>query len=103
MQATAPGRSLVLQAGQTVVAEVTDGPALALAGRVLSSTGGRACVGTAALTANTAGSWDSCLASRDSLHAGHRMCLPAALSGIRISLLQWGQRITCGMAFDGEW
>src|SRR5260370_30824739 len=98
MQATAPGRSVVLQAGQTVVVEITEGRRVSL----LEITLGPAALtldAEAGLAATTAGSKTGFLATANSFrHAGQRTCFPAALSGIRIVLLQWGHRLICGIA-----
>ena len=97
MQATAPGRSVVLQAGQTVVVEIAEGRRVSL----LESALGTALTFSpvAELAATTAGSKTGFLATANSFrHAGQRTCFPAALSGIRIVLLQWGHRLICGIA-----
>lgn len=97
MQATAPGRSVVLQAGQTVVVEIVEGgrvslPESALGSALTFSPG-------AELAATTAPSKAGFLATANSFrHAGQRTCFPAALAGIRIVLLQWGHRFICGIA-----
>ena len=86
MQATAPGRSVVLQAGQTVVVEIAEGRRVSL----LEITLGPAALtldAEAGLAATTAGSKTGFLATANSFrHAGQRTCFPAALSGIRIVL-----------------
>src|SRR5947209_17384603 len=97
MQATAPGRSVVLQAGQTVVVAIAEGRRVSL----LESALGPALTlsSVAELAATTAGSKTGFLATANSFrHAGQRTCFPAALSGIRIVFLQWGHRLICGIA-----
>src|SRR5438876_3887815 len=97
MQATAPGRSVVLQAGQTVVVEIAEGRRVSM----LESALGPALTldAEAGLAATTAGSKTGFLATANSFrHPGQRTCFPAALSGIRIVLLQWGHRLICGIA-----
>jgi hypothetical protein len=97
MQATAPGRRVVLQAGQTVVVEIVEGCWSPLGERG-PGPAALTLAAEAGLAATVAGSRAGFLATANSeRQAGQRTCFPAALSGIRIVLLQWGQRLICGM------
>jgi hypothetical protein len=97
MQATAPGRSVVLQAGQR--AGVDPVAAGAVAGAGLLS--GRFLWPAAAGAAAAANSGARFLATANSFRqAGQRTCLPAALSGIRRVLLQRGHRMTWAMSIN---
>src|SRR5438552_16191299 len=104
MQAMAPSSSLEPQEGQTVgsgngaggmatgiggLAPLPMGGTATTAGLATGAAG--AATGTAARAATAGGTMNGCL------HDGQRTFFLPALSGTCIDLVQWGQRIICGI------
>src|SRR5262249_44640770 len=107
MQAMAPGVHGLLHAGHAVGesaagAGADGGLAMGAGGRWADGAGagalGRAGAAAPAPT-GTGGGAVAPATVKIFWQAGHLTCLPPALSGIWIALVQFGQRITCGMVF----
>src|SRR5436309_2377992 len=109
MQAMAPGVHGLLHAGHAVGesgagAGAVGGLPIGAGGRGADGAGadaaGAGALGRAgAAAAPTATGAGAAATVKIFWHAGHFTCLPPALSGIWIALVQFGQRITCGMIF----
>lgn len=97
MHATAPGRRVVLHAGQTVVVRIADVRGVSFLRDDLGSV--QTLDSATAPAVATAGSKTGSLVIANSVRqAGQRTCLPTALSGMRMVLLQFGHRLICGMS-----